>query len=99
MARKSTAFRKGLILGGLAGVGYLLWNAPQPGWRTREQILEAVEGLLFRVLDIPERSRAARDQPISERTVPAPVPVATQPPADLPVDVVLDGPRPAEHSI
>lgn len=66
---ESHAFRKGLILAGLVAAGATIWNAPQAGTRTREQILETVEGVLFKVLDMPakavggyaERSSGAAD--------------------------------------
>jgi len=47
------ALIKGLILGGIAGAGAMIWNAPQSGARTREQIQEWVERVLFKVLDMP----------------------------------------------
>lgn len=49
----SHAFRKGFLLGGIIAGAAVVWNAPQAGARTREQILETVEGALFKVLDIP----------------------------------------------
>ena len=57
----SRAFRKGFVLGALAAAGAVVWSAPQPGWRTREQIMETVEGVLFRVLDFPEMMSGVRD--------------------------------------
>jgi gas vesicle protein len=51
--RQSHAFRKGIILGGLAGAAVVIWNAPQPGARAREQIMETIEGVIFKLLDAP----------------------------------------------
>jgi hypothetical protein len=61
MARgRSHAFRKGFLLGGIAAGAAMLWNAPQAGARTREQILETIEGALFKALDFPaSRSHGA----------------------------------------
>jgi hypothetical protein len=58
--RESRAFRKGFMLGALTAAGAVVWTAPQPGWRTREQIMETVEGVLFRVLDFPETMSGLR---------------------------------------
>jgi hypothetical protein len=97
--KENRAFRKGLVLGGIAGAAILIWNAPQPGWRTREQIQETFEGMLFKVLDMPEKLRgesgAALQDVVVEPAAPEPAPV------DPPVlsDIVIDGPRPAELSI
>ena len=99
--RESRAYRRGFVLGALAGAGVVIWNAPQPGWRTREQIMETVEGVLFRVLDFPEqmtglRSPAPADSVAAERPVAVLTPV--QPYGDLGTgtDIVIDGPRPSE---
>ena len=47
------AFRKGVILGSMAGLGAMIWNAPQSGERTREQLLDLAESVVFRILDFP----------------------------------------------
>ena len=81
---ESRAFRRGFVLGALAAAGAVVWNAPQPGWRTREQIMDVVEGVLFRVLDFPETMSGLRagdpaspsDAPAAERPAGA-VPFAT----------------------
>ena len=76
MARhgKSRAFRKGFLLGGMVGAGLLLWNAPQPGWRTREQFLEKLEGLMFKVLDMPVNLTGESADAASEMFAQSPVP-------------------------
>jgi len=94
--RESRAFRKGFVLGVLAGAGVMLWKAPQPGARTREQIMETIEGVLFKLLDMPEKLVATRDDVGTPKQ-----PTATDtPPSDAPilpaVDIVIDGPRPSE---
>lgn len=87
------------MLGALAAAGAVVWNAPQPGWRTREQIMEAVEGVLFRVLDFPETMSGLRasdpapsiDTLAAERLVGAATPAA---PAFVPPDaaaLAVDG--------
>jgi len=58
---ESKAFRKGLRLGAIAGGGAMLWNAPQSGARTREQIREFVESALFAVLDMPANVTGSAD--------------------------------------
>jgi hypothetical protein len=99
MARKSRAFRKGFLLGGLVGAGILIWNAPQPGWRTREQVIETVESLLFKLLDMPEKFDTAREDGAADMVVSpaAPAPDVVEPPHLS--DIVIDGPRAAELSV
>jgi hypothetical protein len=41
------------LLGGIAAGAAMIWNAPQAGARTREQVLETIEGALFKLLDMP----------------------------------------------
>jgi hypothetical protein len=93
--RESRAFRKGFVLGAFVGAGVLIWNAPQPGWRTREQIMEMVEGVLFNVLDMPEKVSGMRSTTASD-TLAAEEPAAVVPPIEVGTDIVLDGPRPSE---
>lgn len=90
---ESHAFRNGFVIGGLAGAGALLWNAPQSGARTREQIVEAFEGVLFKVLDMPEKLVGVRGPEITPgMEVVPPVPAAEE----SGTDIVIDGPRPLE---
>ena len=90
--RESHAFRKGFILGVLAGAAATLWNAPQPGERTREQIVETLEGAIFKLLDAPGVLNGPRSGGVDVQVT------AVSPPA-APVagsDIVIDGPRPSE---
>ncbi len=98
MAKKSRAFRKGILLGSLAGAGIILWNAPQPGWKSREQVLEAFEGLLFKLLDIPGKIVDEQVEPLTDSVVASKRPDQVNPESPLPADIVLDA-RPAELSV
>ena len=98
MANKSRAFRKGFVLGGLVGAGILIWNAPRSGRQTREQVLETFEVLLFKLLDIPTKFVAERDGG-DDVLIRTPPPAQASPAPELPVDIVLDGPRSAELSV
>lgn len=82
------------MLGGLAGAAYLIWNAPQPGARTREQIQETIEGVIFKLLDAPAMLNGPRSSGVdiavtTGSPAPAPTPIVA-------TDIVLDGPRPSE---
>jgi hypothetical protein len=97
------AYRKGFVLGALVAAGATIWNAPQSGKRTREQIRESIEGVLFTVLDFPEKVAGARNTaPIEAPVEPPPVepPVVVVPQveleAEIGTDIVIDGPRPSE---
>jgi gas vesicle protein len=77
MARRgeSKAFGKGLRLGAITAAGVVLWNAPQSGARTREQIIETFESFLFTVLDMPTKVSGKQDSQQTDRlpiVVPAP---------------------------
>ena len=63
--RKSRAFRRGFVLAGLAAAGATVWNAPQAGARTREQIVATVEGGLFAVLDMKDKLTTVATPPIT----------------------------------
>jgi hypothetical protein len=83
------AFLIGTLLGGAAGAGAALWNAPKSGRATRDQIQTRIEGVLFRVLDMrPSRVSSSAETPAVEGEA------ATQL-EPMPMDIVLDGPRPA----
>lgn len=62
---KSRAFRRGFVLAGLAAAGATVWNAPQAGAKTREQIVEAVEGALFAVLDMKDKLTTVETSPMT----------------------------------
>jgi hypothetical protein len=88
--RQSHAFRKGVILGGLAGAAALIWTAPQPGARTRELIQETIESAIFKLLDAPAMLNGPRGgEDIAVATAPPPPPLVG-------ADIVIDGPRPSE---
>ena len=91
--RESHAFRKGFILGGLAGAGAMLWNAPQPGERTREQIMETLEGTLFKLLEAPEILSGVRNAGTPDVEVFVPTIPTVMSGGD---DIVIDGPRSSE---
>ena len=97
------AYRKGFVLGALVAAGATIWNAPQSGKRTREQIRETVEGVLFAVLDFPEKVTGTRASTRTE--LPAVAPSVAPPAGNVPsvelevetgTDIVIDGPRPSE---
>jgi len=99
------ARRKGFILGALVAAGATVWNAPQSGKQTREQIRETVEGALFTVLDFPEKIAGARQSTPAAHA--ADVAVVVTPPAAEPLvisgiepaaDLVIGGIRPSELS-
>jgi hypothetical protein len=95
--RESRAFRKGFVLGVVAGAGMLIWNAPQPGWKTREMVIDAYERALFALLDFPEKLAALRG-PAEPEPAPAPRAAAAPfPPAPSPepaagaeMDIVIE---------
>ena len=53
-SRHRGAFMMGLLLGGAAAAAAAVWNSPQAGRKTREQIMEAVEQGLFTLLGAGE---------------------------------------------
>ena len=73
-SRHRGAFMTGLLLGGVAAAAAAIWNSPQAGKKTREQITEAVEQGLFTVLGAGE-STIAR-----VLTPEAPAPAVAEPP-------------------
>ena len=85
------AFVFGVLLGATAGVAAAFLNAPQSGRRTRDQIQQSVERMLFKALDmVPFQNAAARIRSL-DRAAPLP---DVQPP----VDVVI-GSRPSEMGV
>jgi hypothetical protein len=52
------AFMMGLLLGGVAAAAAAIWNSPQAGRKTREQITETVEQGLFTLLGAGESTIA-----------------------------------------
>lgn len=83
--RKSRAFRRGFVLGTIVAAGATIWNAPQAGARTREQIRETIEGALFAVLDMKDRLT----------TVGTSVPAATPAETERPIPILSVPPEPA----
>jgi hypothetical protein len=77
MARQSKhtgAFAMGLLLGGAAAAAAAIWNSPQAGEKTRQQITEKVEQVLFTVLGAGEATMARVLTPESPApAVPEPV--------------------------
>jgi hypothetical protein len=81
--RTSKAFRRGFWLAGIVSAGAVLWNAPQPGARTREQLREGMESVLFTLLDMKDRLSTvdpAEEPPAGDGIViPEPEPVILEP--------------------
>lgn len=76
--RTYKAFRRGFWLAGIASAGAVIWNAPQPGARTREQIREQFEQVLFGLLDMTAHLSTVRSgedaaAPVVPGANPAPV--------------------------
>ena len=59
----TVGFWKGAIIGGIAGVAYGIWTAPQSGAELRENLTTTVESRLFRLtgMDVwrPEQANPA----------------------------------------
>jgi hypothetical protein len=87
------AFVFGALLGATAGAAVAFWNAPQSGRRTRDQIQQSVERILFKALDMVPFQNAPSDTVTASRPASAPLP-DVQPP----VDVVI-GSRPSEMGV
>ena len=99
------ARRKGFVLGALVAAGATIWNAPQSGKRTREQIRETVEGVLFTMLDFPEKVAGARGSVSNLTAGDLPnisYPAASEPASEvdpapsMEADIVIEAPRPSE---
>jgi len=68
-SKHTTAFVLGTLLGGAAAAAAAIWNSPQSGKRTRQQITETVENVIFDVLGTEESTLGRRLTP----ETPAPV--------------------------
>jgi hypothetical protein len=86
------AFVVGAVLGAAAGTIAAFWNAPQSGHRTRTQIQQAVEGVLFKALDMTPFEPKPSDTVTETR--PSGAAAATD---MAPADVLIDS-RPSEAS-
>lgn len=78
-SRHRGAFTMGLLLGGAAAAAAAIWNSPQSGKKTREQIAEKIETGLFTLLGAGEATVA--------RVL---TPEAPAPPAPAPVEEMVD---------
>jgi gas vesicle protein len=88
-SRHRTAFLFGVMVGATAGIAAAFMNAPQSGRRTRDQIQQSAERVIFKVLDMVPYTHVPSDTVTSSQ----PAAAATDP--DQPVDVVLAS-RPSE---
>ena len=88
-SKHRAAFVFGVLVGASAGVAAAFLNAPQSGRRTRDQIQQSVERVLFKALDMVPFQNGPTDTVTSTR--PAGAPVVETPPVD-----VLIGSRPSE---
>ena len=88
-SKHRAAFVFGVLVGASAGVAGAFLNAPQSGRRTRDQIQQSVERVLFKALDMVPFQNVPTDTVTSTR--PAGVPLVETPPVD-----VLIGSRPSE---
>ena len=84
------AFVVGALLGASAGAIAAFWNAPQSGRRTRDQIQQSIERVIFKALDMVPFQNGPTDTLTATRPTSAPA-MDAQPP----VDVVI-GSRPSE---
>lgn len=73
MAKHTTAFVMGTLLGAAASAAFVIWNAPQSGEHTRNQLSDAVESIIFRVLGADEATEARLLTP----DAPSPAPAST----------------------
>ena len=78
MAKHTTAFVIGALLGGAASAAFVIWNAPQSGERTRTLISDVVETLIFTALGADQATEArvlkpAAPSPVSGMTADAPL--------------------------
>ena len=82
MAKHTTAFVIGTLLGGVAAAALVIWNAPQSGERTRSQISEVVETVIFTMLGANQATEArllTPDAPSPVSGMPADAPLVAEP--------------------
>jgi len=82
MAKHTTAFVIGTLLGGAAAAAFVIWNAPQSGERTRSQISEVVETVIFTMLGANQATEArllTPDAPSPVSGMPADAPLVAEP--------------------
>jgi len=87
------AFVFGVLVGASAGAVAAFWNAPQSGRRTRDQLQQSVERILFKALDMVPFQNTPTDTVTATRPASAP-----RPNSQSPVDVVI-GSRPSEMGV
>lgn len=87
------AFVFGALLGATAGAAAAFWNAPQSGRRTRDQIQQSVERIIFKALDMVPFQNAPTDTLTASRPT-----VAPEPDLQPPVDIMI-GSRPSESGV
>ena len=90
--RQRKAFIVGAVVGVGAGVALAFLNAPQSGRKTRDQIQQSVERVLFRALDMVPFRNGPTDTVTANRAA------ADAAESESPVDVVI-GSRPSETGI
>jgi gas vesicle protein len=86
------AFVFGAFLGAAAGTAAAFWNAPQSGLRTRTQIQQAFEEVLFKALDMVPFENRPSDTVTETRAASAAAGDS------VPVDIVLES-RPSEATL
>ena len=82
MAKHTTAFVIGTLLGGAAAAAFVIWNAPQSGERTRGQIADVVEAFIFTLLGAAQATEArvlTHDAPSPVSGMTADAPLVTEP--------------------
>lgn len=87
------AFVFGAVLGATAGAAAALWNAPQSGRRTRDQIQQSIERIVFKALDMVPYQYKPTDTVTATRAAAAP-----QSDGQPPVDIVI-GSRPSDSGV
>jgi gas vesicle protein len=62
-SKHTTAFVMGTLLGGAAAAAAAIWNSPQSGKRTRQQLTAKVENTIFDLLGTNESQLGRRLTP------------------------------------